>query len=336
MKAHNNLFEKTCSFESLLSAYKRAKRGKSRRESVARFNWRLEAHILRLSEELLAGAYRPGFYRSFIVHDAKKRHIQAAPFRDRVVHQSVHATLEPVFEKSFIFDSYACRKGKGTWAAIAQFERYTRSGGYVLQGDISKYFASIDHAILLRLLAKRVRDTRMLALCESVIKSSEDAPGKGIPIGNLTSQLFANVYLNELDQFVKHTLRAKKYIRYMDDFVLASDSKAQLHYYREQIEAFVTNELKLELHPKKVQVVPASGGIDYLGYRIFPRYRKLRKSTVQRFLARTRRARKQDAEAALPWESIQSWLVYARGAQSRGLLRSIAKRENLPLLTMYK
>lgn len=290
MKTYSNIFEDAFTFKALMCAYKRARRGKRYKREVLAFADNVERNVLQLRDSLYNGTYRHGTYYRFIVNDAKKRHIQAAPFRDRIVHQATHAALEPIFDTGFIYDSYACRKGKGTLAAIERFERFGAHAPYVLTGDISKYFATIDHEILLRCLTKRVADKDMLAICKLIVYSSCEMPRKGIPIGNLTSQLFANIYLNELDQFVKHTLRARHYIRYMDDFVILSSDKAFLHHAREEIETFVTTRLKLAMHPKKVQIVPVHVGVDYLGYRIFPHYRKLRKSTVQRFVARVNRA----------------------------------------------
>jgi len=311
MKTYGHIFEDAFSFKALMHAYKRARRGKRYRYTALVFAENLEENILALRDELHTGTYEHGAYRQFIVHDAKKRHIQAAPFRDRAVHQAVYAALEPFFERSFIFDNYACRVGKGSLAAIDRFERYIKSSKYVLACDISKYFASINHTTLKQLLARRIRDQRMLRVCEIIIDSNNAEAGKGIPIGNLTSQLFANVYLNELDQFAKHTLRAPQYIRYMDDFVLLSNDKAFLHHAREHIEAFLADKLQLVLHPKKVQIVPVRTGIDYLGYRIFPHYRKLRKQTVKRFVARTKREKLRGGGYL--------WKEYFRGACMRAV-----------------
>lgn len=290
MKSYTNLSEDAFSFNALVGAYERARRGRRYREDVLNFGSCLEEHLLELRDELQNGRYQHGPYRSFIVHDAKKRHIQAATFRDRIVHQAVNQALEPLFERGFIKDSYACRKGKGVLAAIKQFETFSRTGAYVLTADVSKYFATIDHETLLRLLSRRISDRQILQVCERIIRSIEESPGKGMPIGNLTSQLFANVYLNELDQFIKHTLRLKRYVRYMDDIAILESDKAVLHSAREQIESFVQERLLLELHPRKVQIAPIATGIDYLGYRIYPHHRMLRKSTVKRFIKRSRRA----------------------------------------------
>ncbi len=291
MNVHTDTFEKAFSLENLIGAYRRARRGKGGREEVARFGWNLEKNLLELRERLLSGTYAHGPYRKFIVSDSKRREIQAAPFRDRVVHQAMVAALEPIFEKRFIFDSYACRRGKGTHAGIARFERFARASRYALMMDISKYFASIDHCLLLSFLSRRIRDERMLALCRIVIESSEETRGKGIPIGNLTSQLFANVYLDELDQYVKHGLRVRRYARYMDDFVLLHDDKLHLHELRQQITEFLAARLRLTVHPKKAQIEPVESGVNFLGLQIFPHHRLLRGSTVRRFVARVKVAK---------------------------------------------
>lgn len=329
MKTHTDIFEEACSFKSLLAAYNRARRGKGSREEVARFGWRLEAKLLALREELLGGTYVHGVYRHFVINDSKRREIKAAPFRDRVVHQAVTAALEPHFDRGFIFDTYACRRGKGTHAALKRFEHYARASRYALSMDISKYFASVNHATLFSLLKRKVRDTRMLELCRMIIASSEDTPGRGIPIGNLTSQLFANVYLGQLDHYAKHTLRLRRYVRYMDDIVILHDDKAVLHEVKQAIAAFAGSTLGLSLHPRKVQVSPTSAGIYFLGYHIFPHHRLLRQSTVKRFVARTRRA--QAEGDGISEGSVRSWLAYAKGGNSYGLLRSLAQRLGEPL-----
>ncbi len=207
------------------------------------------------------------------------------------MHQALTATLEPLFERRFIYDSYACRHKKGTHKAIKRFANFSRSSEYVLSMDISKYFASIDHGILLRLLSRRVSDDRVFSLCRMVIESSENSPGKGIPICNLTSQLFANIYLDVLDQHVKHNLRLRHYIRYMDDFVFFHNDKVFLHNLKEEITGFLSGKLELIVHPHKAQVVPISSGVNWLGFRIFSHHQRLRQSTVVRFLKRARRAK---------------------------------------------
>jgi retron-type reverse transcriptase len=292
MKTQLDFFEEAFSWENLLNAYARARRGKQKREQIERFGWNLEANVQTLRTELIGGTYVHGPYRHFIVADSKRREIKAAPFRDRVVHQTVVAALEPIFERRFIFDTYACRRDKGTRAAIRRFEHFLHLSRYALTMDVSRFFASIDHAILIDLLARRIPDTRMMDLCRLIVHSSEDGPGRGIPIGNLTSQLFANVYLNELDQHVKHCLRERRYVRYMDDFSILADDKTHLHAQEREIGGFLQERLHLSVHPKKSQVEPTERGIGFLGYRIFPHHRLLRTSTVKRFVARAKLAKR--------------------------------------------
>ncbi|MEX2008194.1 MAG: RNA-directed DNA polymerase, partial [Candidatus Spechtbacterales bacterium] len=246
------------------------------------------------------------------------------------VHHAVVAALEPIFDKGFIYDTYACRVGKGTQAALARFEQFSRVSRYVLSLDISKYFASIDHEILFSLLKRKISDTRMLELCQCIIASTENSPRRGIPIGNLTSQLFANVYLNEFDQYAKHTLRLPRYVRYMDDVAILSNDKKELHEVKGAAAEFMRERLGLVLHPRKVQIMPTASGIDFLGYRIYPHHRLLRKSTVMRFAARMKREKLRGGGASE--DSIRSWLVYAREADSHGLLRSLARRFSEPQL----
>lgn len=371
-------FEQAFSYENLFAAYRRARRGKGGREEVAQFGWNLESNLLALRDEILGGTYVHGRYRKFIVSDSKRREIQAAPFRDRVAHQAIVAAITPLFESRFIFDSYACRCGKGTHAAVARFERFARASRYALMMDISKYFASIDHSILLRLLARRVRDERMMRLCGIVVASCEETQGtppplsslrshfavvetvkreagvnlslpfgeeshtklsddgcggKGIPIGNLTSQLFANVYLDELDQYVKHSLRARRYVRYMDDFAILHDDKAHLHALKADVTDFLAARLRLTVHPQKAQIEPTRCGVGFLGFRVFPHHRLLRPSTVRRFVVRVKRAKRAGGGASE--ESLRSWLSWARDGNSHGLVRSLAKRLSDPCLAEF-
>ncbi len=280
--------------------------------------------------------YRHGPYREFIVTDSKKRVIKAAPFRDRVVHHAVVNIIEPIFEKAFIFDSYACRRGKGTHRAIKRLEHFIRSlqsrcavaveqcgGGYCLKCDISKYFDSIDHGVLFRILAKRIGDENVLWLLREIIESSD----KGIPIGNLTSQLFANVYLHELDWFVKRTLREHYYLRYMDDFVILGADKRHLDNVREVVRAFLRDELKLTLHPKKSDIFPIETGVDFLGYVLRDGKRFVRKSTVKRMIKKRRYYEQLVRKGTMSEERLQSaltsWRGYMRFAHAYGLMKKL-------------
>jgi len=247
MKSYKHLFEKIASFENLLFAAKQAQKGKKMKHNVSEFNFGLEGEILKLQEELRSQAYMPGKYRHFYVNDPKRRLISAAPYRDRVVHHAFCNVIEPLFDRTFIYDSYACRAGKGTHKAINRCQRFVRANKYVLQCDIRKYFPSVNYRILLSIITRKIRDKKVMWLAELIINSvscltSERVgglaglpayrhtglqanPQTGIPIGNLTSQFFANLYLNELDYFVKFDLGEKHYLRYMDDFLIFSKNK---------------------------------------------------------------------------------------------------------------
>jgi RNA-directed DNA polymerase len=334
------MFNEICSFENLHSAYLKARKCKRYRDEILKFGFNLEENLLKLQEELLNQSYQHGGYREFIVCDSKKRKIKAAPFRDRVVHHALCNVIESIFDKGFIFDSYACREGKGTHKAVKRLEKFLKSISdrahralknkkiYCLECDISKYFDSINHEILLKIIEKKIADKNTLWLIREILSSSyEKGPWTGIPIGNLTSQLFANVYLNELDQFAKHTLKMGYYIRYMDDFLVLDFDKKKLHKIKKQIRAFLRNKLKLELHPKKANIFPTNKGIDFLGYQVFNTYRLLRKSTVQRFIKRTKTYHKRLGKGLISQEkfnnSLQSWLVYAKRANSWRLRKDL-------------
>jgi retron-type reverse transcriptase len=349
MKTHKNLFEKICSFQNLYSAYLKARKCKRYREEILKFSYNLEENLLKLQEELLNQSYRHGGYREFIVSDSKKRKIKAAPYRDRVVHHTLCNFIEPIFDKGFIYDSYACRKGKGTHKAIKRLEKFLKSisdctGGalmeekiYCLQCDISKYFDSINHKIILEIIKRKITDKKVIWLIEEILNSSyEKGPGIGIPIGNLTSQLFANIYLNELDQFIKHKLRIRYYLRYMDDFLFLNDNKKELHEIKKLVQEFLEDKLKLELHPKKANVFPINKGIDFLGYQILGNYRLLRKSTVKRFIKRTRMYQKMLNKKLLSEEkfnnSLQSWIAYANFANSWGLRKNLSEKLKVKLI----
>lgn len=350
MKRYGGLYQKTCSFENLYLAYLKARKGKRYKDEILKFGYHLEANLLKLQEELLNQSYKHGSYRTFIVNDSKKRLIKAAPFRDRVVHHALCNIIEPIFDRGFIHDSYACRKEKGTHRAIKRIESFMRSifskrssprEVYCLQCDISKYFASIDHNILIKLIRKRVKDKKALWLIEEIIDSSYEDKFfenlfefklKGIPIGNLTSQLFANIYLNELDQFAKRGLLAKYYLRYMDDFIILDINKKRLHGHRALIQEFLEQELKLNLHSRKVNVFSAHQGINMLGYRFFKSYKLLRKDTVKRFIKRTKLYQNELSQGLIEEQkivrSIKSWLSYAEIANSWNLRQQILAKLN--------
>lgn len=274
MKTYKHLYPQITDFESLYVAWRKARRGKRYTANAAAFERNLDDELTRLHEQLTYQTWTPGGFRSFSVHEPKRRKISAAPFRDRVVHHALIMVLEPIWERKFIYDSYANRKGKGTHAALDRCTHYMRRYKYVLQCDVQQFFPAIDHQVLKGILAKTIACAPTLALCEKIIDSgagvlSEEydmrwfagddlfAPlrHRGLPIGNQTSQFWANVYMNELDQYVKHTLRCSGYLRYVDDFLLFADDKPTLHRWRAQMIAFLQS-LRLTLHERRAQPRP--------------------------------------------------------------------------------
>ena len=343
MKRHGQLFDRLVSFENLLAAAQAARRGKRFKANVARFDFDLEGELFALQHELCSQAYRPGPYHTFTIREPKARLISAAPYRDRVVHHALCRIIEPIFDQIFIKDSYACRVGKGTHLAVDEFSRHARRFRYVLKCDIAKYFPSIDHEILVALLERKVKDPQVLWLMRLIAGASNEqefvcrhfegddlfsplARRRGIPIGNLTSQFFANVYLNGFDHFVKEHLRCDAYLRYCDDFVVFGDDKPSLWAIKETMGDYLAT-LRLTLHPRKCQVMPTCDGVDFLGFRVFPTHRRLRATTTKRAIRRLRAKASACVQGALSvdgWrQSWASWLGYAQHADTYGLRRAV-------------
>jgi retron-type reverse transcriptase len=290
-------FEDIISLENLLTAWHEFLCGKRRRLDVQIFEARLMDNILSLHDNLLYHRYEPGGYQAFKVSDPKPRQIHKASVRDRLLHHAIYRQLYPFFDHTFIADSYSCRLDKGTHKALNQFRNYffkvsrndTRNC-WVLKGDIRKFFASIDHGVLLSILKEYIPDKDTIWLLEKVIYSFQIGDcDKGLPLGNLTSQLFANIYLNKLDQFVKHKIKAKYYIRYADDFVILSDSRGWLKEQILPLKSFLGNELKLELHPNKLFLEPFASGVDFLGWVHFFDHRVLRSASKKRMLRKLKK-----------------------------------------------
>lgn len=252
------------------------------------------ANLITLHESLVAGTYRHAPYAAFVVNDPKRRSIHKACVADRVLHRAIYRKLYPFFDRIFIADSFSCRNEKGTHKALDRFmvmarkaSKNYRQTAWVLKCDIRQFFASIDHGVLLRMLDERIVDKRLMALLGNIVESfCSGTPGTGLPLGNLTSQLLANVYMNALDQFVKHSLRVKYYVRYADDFVLMSDDKYVLREQLYLLNDFLITRLKLCLHPAKVSLQTVASGVDFLGWVHFPRHHVLRTSTKRRMFAK--------------------------------------------------
>lgn len=303
MKRHKHLFEKIVSFDNLLEAFYKARKGKRDKPAVAAFEFNLERELFRLQGELESKRYRPGAYTTFLVYDPKERLISAAPFRDRVVHHALCNVVEPLFERTFIFDSYANRRGKGVHAAINRCQRFMERYPFVLKADVKKYFPSIDHEILKSGIRRIIGCPGTLELIDRIIDGSNAPdvvpdyfPGddlfsicerrKGLPIGNQTSQFLANVYLNALDHFVQEELKLP-YIRYVDDFVVFARNKACLHESRLTIETYLAKALRLRLSACKTHILPTTSGVNFLGRRIFVTHSFVLKANLRRMQRRT-------------------------------------------------
>jgi RNA-directed DNA polymerase len=286
MKRHNHLWEQVTAFENLLQAARKAQKGKRFRPNVLAFNYHLEEELLQLQQELRNQTYEPGEYRTFSIYEPKPRLISAAPYRDRVVHHALCHIIVPIFDRSFIHNSYANRIGYGTHRALRQFTQWMRSHRYVLQCDIQKYFPSIDHEILKSMLKMKIKCPKTWWLIRQIIDFSnpqqpvlEYFPGdnlltpierrRGLPIGNLTSQFFANCYLNHFDHFVTEQLGIKDYLRYVDDFCLFSNDMQVLVAARQAIEAYLET-LRLKIHPIKSQLFETKIGASFVGFRVQP------------------------------------------------------------------
>ncbi|NNG67359.1 reverse transcriptase/maturase family protein [Caldanaerobacter subterraneus] len=302
MKRIKNMYEKIYDFENLYQAYLEARKNKRYRDEVLKFTANLEENLIQIQNELIYKTYKVGRYREFFVYEPKKRLIMALPFKDRVVQWAIYRQLNPILDKQFIYDSYACRKGKGTHKAADRLQYWLRKVNrkpqkyYYLKLDISKYFYRIDHEILMNILKREIADKDLLWLLDVIINSEDTKFGLpldadldnfegerlsdvGMPIGNLTSQLFANLYLNELDQYAKHKLKLRYYIRYMDDIIILHHDKKYLHAVKDDIENFLNEKLKLNLN-RKTAIRPITCGIEFVGFRIWPTHRKLKKKTA--------------------------------------------------------
>ncbi len=292
---HSDLFYHIISTTNLLSAFREFRQGKNKKSDVQKFEFNLEKNILDLHFSLRRKTYINKPYVPFYVYDPKRRHIHKAQVRDRVVHQAVFRQLYDIFDQSFVYDSYACRFKKGTHAGVVRLEVFLRKetknyrkNAWVLKCDISRFFDSIDHGILRELLFEKIKCPETRWLLNNIIQSFEKEKSKGLPLGNVTSQLFANIYMNVFDQFMKHQFKTRYYIRYCDDFVVVSQKREFLESLLPKIAEFLEQKLKLKLHPKKVEIRKVAQGIDFLGYVILPHYRVLRTSTKKRILRRAK------------------------------------------------
>lgn len=342
------LFDKVTNPLNIWWAYKDAARGKRYKPSAALFEYELEKNLIEIEGELKNETYLPGGYYSFEIQKPKRRLINAAPFRDRVVHHALMNVIEPLFERQFIFDSYANRKGKGTHAALDRCTHFLRRHKYVMHLDIRQFFPSIDHEILLSMLSRTIGDRRVMSLVGKIIASGAGIqageyemryfPGddlfasqrpRGLPIGNLTSQHWANVYLNELDQYAKRVLKCRAYIRYVDDILLFADDKHTMHEWRDAIIEFL-QLLRLTIHETKAHPRPSHTGVSFLGFQVFPNYRRLKPANGYKF---QRRLRKILWEGAIRNRKVRAglvaWINHASYGDTWNLRSSILNQAGL-------
>lgn len=359
MKTHKHLYSQIASFDNLYFAFKAARKGKRARPDIAAFEFNLEENLLALQSELQDETYQPGRYHNFRINDPKPRLISAAPFRDRVVHHALCGVVEPIFDRRFIHDTYACRIGKGTHAAIDRAQKFSAQYPYVLKCDIEHFFPHMDHQVLYQQFMRMIADPQTLRLCKLILDSGAeihkdtepayfagDDPStgsgqvlftairpRGLPIGNLTSQFWANVYLNPLDHFIKRELKCPAYVRYVDDFLLFAKDKKDLHIWRLAIIQFLSSQ-RLTLHEKEAQVFPTPTGIPFLGWRVYPHHLRLKRRNgvafQRRYAALRRKFQYGKVTRAKMNASVQGWIAHVQHGQTWGLRRSLLSSVLLP------
>ncbi len=345
MKRYGNLWDSIVSWENLVLAARKAQQGKRDRLAVQNFNFFQEARLLRLQRELVDGTYQPGGFRSHWITHPKPRMISAAPYRDRVVHHALMNVLEPILERHFHPHSYACRQGKGTHAAADRLQELMRRHKYALQCDIQRFFPSIDHEILKATFRRLIKDRRALWLMDLIVDNSNEQPGgptwfagddlftpserrRGLPIGNLTSQWFANWALTGLDHYVTSHLGLGAYVRYCDDFILLDNERQRLRDARAEIIAYLEQQ-RLQLHEDKAAVRPTGAGLTFVGYRTWATHRLIRKSNIHAFRRRVRWMKQAYASEEIAWPDVKcrlaSWIGHARQADSHRLMRRLSR-----------
>ena len=346
-KTYRTLWPQLASFENLWRAYLNARRGKRARPAVAAYELDADTRLLRLQERLEAGTYQPGAYRTFVVREWKRRVVSAAPFEDRIVHHALCQVIEPIWEARFVHDSYACRVGKGTLAALNRAQHFARAHRYVLQLDVREFFPSIDHAVLDAILTRHLADRRVLALCRQIVAGGRDLlaeeftpvlfPGddlfallrpRGLPIGNLTSQFWANVLLHPLDLFIKQELGCRAYLRYCDDLLLFADDKPTLHAWRDAVcERLAV--LRLTIHERRAQVSPVAAGFPFVGWTVTPARRRLRRRNVVAFWRRYRQRLAAYATGEITLDrlgaTVHGWLGQTKHGSTTGLRKTVLR-----------
>lgn len=340
MKTYKKLYDQLCSYQNLELAYEKAKHHKTSTKAAIEFEKNWQPNLYALTKELKDKTYTPKPLQKFILRDPKTRTICVSDFRDRIVHHALINILQPIFEPRFIYDSYASRKGKGTLPAIKRLDKFikkvTKNGkkipnarnnndvqGYALKADIKHYFDNVDHQTILNIITRRIKDENILWLTKVILEHyNSGTPGKGMPLGNWTSQFLANIYLNELDQYVKHKLKAKQYIRYVDDFIILHQNKTVLTKYEQKIKTFL-QKLKLQLHPDKCKIIPLKQGIAFLGFRTFYHHKLILQRNLRKIHNRLKEMLEQYKTKSITAqdinETLHGWNAYAMQANTHKL-----------------
>jgi retron-type reverse transcriptase len=344
MRTYKSLYPKIYNMKNLVLAYKKARKGKTKKLYVKEFEENLAYNLKVLHDELKNQNYNPEPLEIFILRDPKTRKISKSVFRDRIVHHALFKIIESIFDKTFIYDSCANRINKGNLFAIKRFETFmkkvSKNGkingwfnnnqikGYCLKLDIKHYFQEINHRVLINIIQKKIKDKKVIWLIKKILRNYKTRNMKqiGMPLGNLTSQFFANVYLNELDYFIKHKLKAKYYLRYVDDFVILYNSKLQLKIWKQEINDFLKKNLKLELHPDKSRIISLLKGIDFVGFRNFYYYKLLRNRNIKKMIMKIKSYKEGDIPKEKIIESFQGWQAYAKWANSFKLRKRIIQK----------
>lgn len=341
-KRYKRLYEQVYDFENLWLASRKARKGKRLKSEVIDFEYDLEKELFKIRDELSCGAYQFSPYRTFTVTEPALRLISAAPYRDRVVHHAICNIIEPLLDKAMIYDSYACRMGKGMHRALDRAQLFLRNNEWILKIDIKKYFFTINHRILLSDLGKKINDDKLFKLLRQLLNTYVSGPEydmpfqgdlpldrylpKGLPIGNLTSQLFANYFLTPLDRFIKEKLKVKHYLRYMDDLLIFSNDQAKIKSMKHEIGQFLDNR-RLKMHPDKTQIFPRSNGIRYLGFHIYEHYRRILKPNLNRFKIRFAERIRKYENKHLAFEhlllSLNAWLGFAGKNKNQSIINII-------------
>ncbi len=347
-KRYKHLYEKICTFENLWLASRKARKGKRLKDEVLDFEYNLEKELFEIHEELLSDSFEFSPYKTFTVHEPAVRLISAAPYRDRVVHHAICNIIEPILDKTMIYDSYACRTYKGMHRALDRAQSFLRKNDWVLKVDMKKYFFTVDHQILAADLENKIKDTHLLKLLANLLNTYKsgmeyyfpfpaDLPSdcclpRGLPIGNLTSQLFANYFLTPLDRFLKEDLKIKHYLRYMDDCLIYAHDKHFLKEVKSATMEFLACR-RLNIHKNKTQIFPSKNGIRYLGFHIYRNYRRILRPNLKRFKTNFKRRTKDYENGEISFEnlllSLNAWLGFAGKEENYKVINHVLSSINV-------